>query len=174
MTSLNEVGQVMKTDGRGRVLVPVERREALLDEFEKSGMSGAKFARLAGIKYATFANWVQGRRKRRDEGTAEGKSSIRLMEAVLEDGGAVGAGLLIELPGGGRVRVESPLQLRLAAELLSMMAQNGMPIPRCAVCSIFSFSAPTVLLPSGYKKRYRTGVRLSWRTAFWTRFSGYF
>lgn len=124
MTSLIEAGQVMKTDERGRVLVPVERREALLDEFEKSGMSGAKFARLAGIKYATFANWVQGRRKRRTEGAAE-ESPIRLLEAVLEDRGAAGAGLLIELPGGGRVRVESPLQLRLAAELLSMMAQNG-------------------------------------------------
>ena len=121
MTSLNEVGQVMKTDGRGRVLVAVERREALLDEFERSGMSGAKFARLAGIKYATFANWVQGRRKRRAEGAVE-ERPIRLLEAVLEDGGAVGAGLLIEFPGGGRVRVESPLQLRLAAELLSMMA----------------------------------------------------
>jgi hypothetical protein len=124
MTSLNEVGQVMKIDGRGRVLVPVERREALLDEFERSGMSGAKFARLAGIKYATFANWVQGRRKRRSVGAVE-ERPIRLLEAVLDNGSASGAGLLIELPGGGRVRVESPLQLRLAAELLSMMAQNG-------------------------------------------------
>ena len=118
-----EVGQVMKTDGRGRVLVPVERREALLDEFEKSGMSGAKFARLAGVKYATFANWLQGRRKRRAAGVAQG-GSIQLLEAVLDNGSAAGAGLLIELPGGGRVRVESPLQLRLAAELLSMMAQT--------------------------------------------------
>jgi hypothetical protein len=123
MTSLNEVGEVMKTDGRGRVLVPVERREALLDEFEKSGMSGAKFARLAGIKYATFANWVQGRRKRRVATMGE-ERPVRLLEAVL-DNGSTEAGLLIELPGGGRIRVESPLQLRLAAELLSMMAQSA-------------------------------------------------
>ena len=48
------------------------------------------------------------------------------MEAVMEDGGGKGSGgLVIELPGGGRVRVESPLQLRLAAELLSMMAQSS-------------------------------------------------
>jgi hypothetical protein len=123
MTSLNEVGEVMKTDGRGRVLVPVERRQALLDEFEKSGMSGAKFARLAGIKYATFANWVQGRRKRRAATMGE-ERPVRLLEAVL-DNGSTGAGLLIELPGGGRIRVESPLQLRLAAELLGMMAQSA-------------------------------------------------
>ena len=30
----------------------------------------------------------------------------------------------MELPGGGRMRVQSPLQLRLAAELLSMMARG--------------------------------------------------
>jgi hypothetical protein len=34
------------------------------------------------------------------------------------------AGLLIELPGGGQVRVESPIQLRLAAELLSLYLWN--------------------------------------------------
>ena len=56
MTSLIGEAEVLKTDTRGRVRVPAERREALLDEFEKSGMSGAKFARLAGIHYATFAN----------------------------------------------------------------------------------------------------------------------
>ena len=56
MTSLIGEAEVLKTDSRGRVRVPAERREALLDEFEKSGMSGAKFARLAGIHYATFAN----------------------------------------------------------------------------------------------------------------------
>jgi hypothetical protein len=53
-----------------------------------------------------------------------------LIEATVEDrrtearSTAEEVGLLIELPGGGRVRVESPLQLRLAAELLSMMAQG--------------------------------------------------
>jgi len=43
----------------------------------------------------------------------------------MEGGGSGLGGLVIELPGGGRVRVESPLQLRLAAELLTMMAQSG-------------------------------------------------
>ena len=62
MTSLNAKTEVLKQDGRGRVRVSAQRREALLDEFERSGVSGAKFARLAGIKYATFANWVLQRR----------------------------------------------------------------------------------------------------------------
>ena len=63
MTSTNVGAEILKQDGRGRVRVPARRREALLDEFEKSGASGAQFARLAGIKYATFAGWVLKRRK---------------------------------------------------------------------------------------------------------------
>lgn len=43
------------------------RRCWTLDEFERSGTSGAKFARLAGIKYPTFANWVQQRGKRQTQ-----------------------------------------------------------------------------------------------------------
>jgi hypothetical protein len=124
MTSIVGEAEVLKTDERGRVRVPVERREALLDEFEKSGMSGAKFARLAGIKYATFANWTQARRKAKSQETP-GSGPLRLIEAVMEGGGSGSCGLVIELPGGSRVRVESPLQLRLAAELLTMMAQNS-------------------------------------------------
>jgi len=58
MTSTTVKAEILKQDGRGRVRVPVDRQEALLDAFEKSGASGAKFARLAGLKYATFAGWV--------------------------------------------------------------------------------------------------------------------
>ena len=65
MTPTHAKTEVLKQDARGRVRVSGERREALLDEFERSGASGARFARLAGIKYATFANWVQKRRKQR-------------------------------------------------------------------------------------------------------------
>ena len=125
MTSMIGEAEVLKTDTRGRVRVPVERREALF-EFEKSGMSGAKFARLAGVHYATFANWVQRRKKERGTRTAE-SGSVRLLEAMVDSGSngyemPTTEGLLVELPGGGRIRIGSPLQLRLAAELLSMMA----------------------------------------------------
>ena len=56
---------ILKTDGLGRVRTPEERREQLLDEFERSGLSGQKFAALAGIKYSTFATWAQKRRRQR-------------------------------------------------------------------------------------------------------------
>jgi hypothetical protein len=54
---------ILKSDVRGRVRLPKERQAALLDEFEKSGMSGQAFAAWAGVKYPTFANWRQKRRK---------------------------------------------------------------------------------------------------------------
>jgi hypothetical protein len=40
---------VLKTDKLGRVQMPAERREQLLDEFERSGLSGKKFAALVGV-----------------------------------------------------------------------------------------------------------------------------
>ena len=58
---------ILRRDGLGRVKTPRDRREALLDEFEKSGLQGAEFARMAGIKYQPFASWVQSRRHERGE-----------------------------------------------------------------------------------------------------------
>lgn len=144
MTSTIVKAEILKQDGRGRVRVPARGREALLDEFEKSGASGAKFARLAGIKYATFAGWVQKRRQQRGRSvkTTPGSPAglddavlsagpVRLFEALVEGGSAGGRdplgarGLLIELPGGSRILVESPVQLQMAAELVALVAQNA-------------------------------------------------
>ena len=143
MTSMIAGGEVLKQDRLGRVQVPRKRREALLDEFEKSGSSGAKFARLAGIKYPTFANWVQQRRKRgapektkacvrsAGNGPSGARDPIRLVEALVEGGGAGSRdsageqGLLVELPGGSRILVGSPVQLQMAAELVALVAQNA-------------------------------------------------
>ena len=55
MTLMMQDQKLMTTDVRGRVRIPDERREALLDEFERSGLSGVKFAQLAGVKYPTFS-----------------------------------------------------------------------------------------------------------------------
>jgi hypothetical protein len=130
---------VLKSDTKGRVRVPAERREMLLDEFESSSLSAMKFAALAGVKYATFANWIQRRRKQRatiqqsgpsvEEGvhcTQTATRPVRLFEAFAEVGRAsVGAALRVELPGGGVIVLESPGQLRLAAELLQMLTPAG-------------------------------------------------
>ena len=54
---------VLKRDALGRVKTDAARRDAVVDEFERSGLSGVKFAALTGIKYATLASWIQRRRR---------------------------------------------------------------------------------------------------------------
>lgn len=79
-------GQILKRDSVGRVKTPRERRQAILEEFDKSGMSGQKFAKWAGIKYTTFANWLQQRRKQRSkEAAASGSASagVQWVEALV-------------------------------------------------------------------------------------------
>lgn len=42
--------ELLKTDVLGRARMPPEKREAILDEFERSGMSGLAFAKQIGVK----------------------------------------------------------------------------------------------------------------------------
>ena len=133
MTNTTLPDEILKSDALGRVRTPRARREALLVEFEKSGVSAKKFAALVGVNYQTFASWVQAQRKARGQPPAAGP--VRLWEAVVERGGdgdreSAGApGLVIELPGGSRMAVASPGQLQMAAELVNLIAQRT-----CARC----------------------------------------
>jgi hypothetical protein len=65
MTALPD--EVLQTDVLGRVRTKRSRREALLNEFERGGASARAFAAMTGIKYQTFASWVQKRRRARRE-----------------------------------------------------------------------------------------------------------
>ena len=78
--------ELLKVDALGRVWASRQRREALLDEFERSGTSAAQFAALTGVKCPTFASWVQKRRRGKD---AAGRTAA---EAPLALGGGAGGG----------------------------------------------------------------------------------
>jgi hypothetical protein len=123
--------ELLKVDGRGHVLVRKERREALLDEYERCGVSAAEFAAQIGVNYQTFAHWLQKRKRSREKAANEATSRTpaalmapaaalgpRWMEAVVESGGKGGLALRVALPGGASVEVVSPVQIKLAAELL--------------------------------------------------------
>src|SRR5690349_12338112 len=98
MTSTSEItgaadGEIFKTDTAGRVRVPRARREALLDEFERSGASGAQFAAYVGVKYSTFAAWAHKRRRQTalaqagaasEEPAKQAAAPMRWWETVLE------------------------------------------------------------------------------------------
>ena len=133
MTHTTLPDEVLQRDALGRVRTPRARREAVLEEFEKNGVSAKKFAALVGVNCQTFASWVQARRKMRGPyPSVAGKAAgpVRLWEAVLEGGGgearepAGAPGLWIELPGGSRMSVASPVQLQMAAELVALLAQR--------------------------------------------------
>jgi len=124
MTSLDESDEaILKADTQGRVRTSAARRESLLDEFEKSGLSGAKFAALAGIKYQTFAAWA-ARRRQHAATTTPGKpiDPVRWLEAVVQEAQAPVAhrtsGVVLRLPGGVRLELADLKQVPLAAALL--------------------------------------------------------
>ena len=123
--------EVLKTDVLGRVRVKKARRNALLDEFERGGTSAQAFAKMVGIKYQTFASWVQKRRRARKQyppvakalpSTPTATGALRLLEAVAEPAVAQRTeSLIVHLPGGARVEVRDAGQAVLAAELLKAL-----------------------------------------------------
>lgn len=56
---------IMKRDVLGRMSTTASQREALLEEYERSELSGPQFARMAGINYQTLATWRQARNRKR-------------------------------------------------------------------------------------------------------------
>ena len=120
---------ILKTDERGRVQTPAARRESLLDEFERSELSAAKFAALAGIKYQTFAAWALRRRRQRGavKPATTNADSVRWLEAVVattpSPGDATAPGILVRLPGGVCVEVTDGRQVTLAAALVQALGR---------------------------------------------------
>ena len=135
---------ILKSDVLGRVTTSRVQREGLLDEFERSGMKGLPFARMSGVKYPTFASWVQQRRRARGVDAAPPRHapprharpahvsplpsrSLGWVEAVVAApadalparSGSAQAVLEVLLPGGARVLVADAPQAALAAHLLN-------------------------------------------------------
>jgi hypothetical protein len=125
-------GAILKMDQRGRVQTPAARRESLPDEFERSGLSGPKFAALAGIKYQTFAAWSLRRRKLGgSKASVKPAEQVRWLEAVVDQAPRSGApkalSLLLQLPGGARIELVQAEQAPLAAALLRALEQPTTP-----------------------------------------------
>ena len=130
MKNTEDDSLLLKSDTLGRVCTPPARREQLLDEFERSGLSGAKFAALAGLKYPTFAAWAQARRQQRGEAPhakapQNPAASVRWLEAVLDQAQGQPAGtavaLRVRVPGGAQLEISPAAQVPLAAALLAAL-----------------------------------------------------
>lgn len=112
---------LLKVDTRGRVRTSPERRQAILHEFDQSGVSAAQFAKLAGIRYSTFAGWTN-RRRQAKSGPSARPSALRLVEAVIGPGqNAPNQGLLVHLPGGVRLELTSSSHVPWVAALVQAL-----------------------------------------------------
>lgn len=134
MTNTENESTILKTDTRGRVVTPPARRQELLDEFDRSGLSGAKFAALAGIKYPTLASWLQARR-RQSVGSPQSTPPhdplprMRWLEAVVDQAqGEANGAVRVRLPNGLSVELAQAAHVPLAAALVRALA---MPAPAC-------------------------------------------
>ena len=127
-------GQILSQDVRGRVLITRERRESLLEEYDRSGMSGVRFAKYVGIKYTTLAYWLKRRRGHRarekllikaEVDTEPGRSSGTWIEAVVDKNGsaarAPAGALRIYFAAGAYCQISTTAEVALAAELLGRL-----------------------------------------------------
>lgn len=48
-----------RRDTLGRVVTPRERRQEMVCAWQASGLTQAAFAKREGVRYSTFAHWVQ-------------------------------------------------------------------------------------------------------------------
>lgn len=106
-------------DTKSRVRATKEQRRVILAEYERSGLSAARFAQLAGLKYSTFAGWLQRYRRAKPKGLAK---PVRLLEAVVAPP-EPSTLLVLHLPGGARVEISDEQQAELAAALVRSLAQ---------------------------------------------------
>jgi hypothetical protein len=117
---------VIKTDALGRMRTSAARRESLLEEFDKSGLSAKRFSELSGVKYQTLATWLQ-KRRRRGLTPAKGADTMKWLEAVVEQaqvsGGKSMLALVVEFPGNARMEISNAGQAALAADLLRALAK---------------------------------------------------
>lgn len=128
MTALASTAEttIIKTDGIGRRQTAAARREQLLDEFDRSGLSGAKFAALTGVKYSTFAAWAHRRRKQQEAGLAAARKPdpVRWLEALVEPGpSAMAPGVILHLPGGVKLELTQASQASLIVSLIRALEQ---------------------------------------------------
>lgn len=102
-------------DTKGRVRVSKDQRRVILAEFDRSGVSAARFAKLTGLKYSTFAGWVQRYRRAKPKRPTK---PLRLLEAVIDTGEVPGPAVVVHGPGQVRFELSTLAQVPLVAALV--------------------------------------------------------
>lgn len=126
-TYMDKTLLILKRDELGRVRTPVEKRAMMVEEFKRSGLSASKFARLVGVRYNTFWNWLRERGLPVRREVQRTQSKPRLVEVCMGAPDACLAAsmpvaLHIALPGGAQMVVSDAQQVALAAQLIKALA----------------------------------------------------
>jgi len=120
MTEVVDDGR--RPDRLGRVRTPRSRRAELLAEYDRSGLSQAVFARRAGVRYPTFAHWVQERRRTDGGEATPAATEPRFVELRVPAASATpviaSAELSVTLPDGVVLRGAEPKALAALARAL--------------------------------------------------------
>ena len=114
---------LIKTDVLGRVHRTRQQRERIVDEYERSGFSGPKFAAFCGVRYQTFATWLQRRKRARNaypkRRPRRKVGRVQWLEASVQPAlPSTATGLLLQLPGGVRAQISNQQHIPLAAALV--------------------------------------------------------
>jgi hypothetical protein len=121
MTSMQKGTEILKTDKRGRVRTTRQRREELLREFERSGLSAPRFAELTGVKYQTLAGWLHRRRQQQGPVAAAKAPGVQWLETVVQTTdlpATADSRLLVRLPSGATFELSHLTQAALAGAVL--------------------------------------------------------
>jgi hypothetical protein len=116
---------VLKQDTLGRVHTPLERREALVTEFRRSGLSAVQFSKLVGVRYSTFWTWLRhfDRGLKAPSRMPGGKPKFVevCVDPTKERSTTPPAGLHISLPGGAQLTICDAVEVSLAAQLIKAL-----------------------------------------------------
>jgi len=130
-----------------------QQREELLRQYERSGLSGPRFAAAAGVKYQTLASWLQRESRcsapRAEQSSAVGEGQqphavapMQWMEAVVEPKTVPSAPVQaqaqamvrVELPGGAVALLSDFRQIALVAELIQALQNKAVKGKRHRKC----------------------------------------
>src|SRR5271170_7292735 len=102
-----------KRDSRGRKIAGEARRLAVLEAYDRCGVTQRAFARSEGVNYHTLVDWLVRRRR---ETTPAATKPVRFAEVRMPMG-RVG-GLEVCLPGGVIVRGQDAAQVAALVKAL--------------------------------------------------------
>jgi hypothetical protein len=110
------VGDERMRDRKGRKQLTEARWEALMSEYEGSGLTQAEFARRSGLIYTTFAHRVQQRRREARSGAVaprfvEVRPALPTEAPAEAPMTATPSGLSVTLPDGVVLRGADPAAL---------------------------------------------------------------